>query len=201
MSRLMFVYLSGSEKGKTRIFKQDHVTLGTSDTSDLKLVPEDIGSLPEGILADVYDDESSFHLVPHTNQDYFEININGEELGIEETGAGHVLRDGDTIHFGNRQGGASVLFQVMPENFSSVHPVRRNTAAPEKIDSQSVHPLTATLFVKELVASLWAEIPQKAKMTGLTLVSTVVLGILAVMVFSLFMLIRNTNKTDRIGGQ
>lgn len=201
MSRLMFVYLSGSEKGKTRIFKQERVTLGTSDTSDLKLVPEDGGSLPEGILADVYDDESSFHLVPHTNQDHFEITINGEELGIDETGAGHLLRDGDTIHFGNGQGGASVLFQVMPENFSSAHPVRRNTAAPEKIDSQSVHPLTATLFVKELVASLWAEIPQKAKMTGLTLVSTIVLGILAVMVFSLFMLIRNTNKTDRIGGQ
>ena len=197
----MFVYLSGSEKGKTRIFKQDHVTLGTSDTSDLKLVPEDGGSLPEGILADVYDDESSCHLVPHANQDQCEITINGEELGIDQTGAGHVLRDGDTIHFGNGKGGASVLFQIMPENFSSAHPVRRTSAAPEKIDSQSVHPLTATLFVKELVASLWAEIPQKAKMTGLTLVSTVVLGILAVMAFSLFMLIRNTNKTDRIGGQ
>jgi S1-C subfamily serine protease len=201
MSRLMFVYLSGSEKGKTRIFKQDHVTVGTSDASDLKLVPEDGGSLPEGVLADVYDDESTFHLVPHGNQDQFEITINGEALGIDETGAGHVLRDGDTIQFGNGQGGASVLFQVMPENFSSAHPVRRNAAAPEKIDSQSVHPLTATLFVKELVASLWAEIPQKAKMTGLTLISAVMLGILAVVVFSLFMLIRNTNKTDRIGGQ
>src|SRR5262245_24219764 len=134
MSRLMFVYLSGSEKGKTRIFKQDHVTLGTSDTSDLKLVPEDGGSLPEGILADIYDDESSFHLVPHRRQNLFGNTVNGEGLGVRETGAGHLLRDGDTIHFGNGQGGASVLFQVMPENFSSAHPVRRNTAAPEKID-------------------------------------------------------------------
>ena len=64
MSRLMFVYLSGTEKGKTRIFTQDHVTLGTSDACDLKLVPEGGGSLPDGVLADVYDDESTFHLVP-----------------------------------------------------------------------------------------------------------------------------------------
>ena len=45
MSRLMFVYLSGTEKGKTRIFTQDHVTLGTSDACDLKLVPDDDGVL------------------------------------------------------------------------------------------------------------------------------------------------------------
>src|SRR4029450_6987757 len=128
MSRLMFVYLSGSEKGKTRIFKQDHVTLGTSDTCDLKLVPEDGGSLPDGVLADVYDDDNTCHLVPHTNQDHFDITINGEELGVDETGAGHVLRDGDTIHFGNGHGSASVLFQVMPENFSSAHPARRTAA-------------------------------------------------------------------------
>jgi len=197
----MFVYLSGSEKGKTRIFKQDHVTLGTSDTCDLRLVPEDGGSLPDGVLADVYDDDSTFHLVPHTNQDHIDITINGEGLGEDETGAGHVLHDGDTIHFGNGHGRASVLFQVMPENFSSAHPVRRIDAESEKLAGQSVHPLTATLFVKELAASLWAEIPRKVKMTGLTLVSTIVLGILAVVVFSLFMLIRNTNRTDRIGGQ
>jgi S1-C subfamily serine protease len=111
------------------------------------------------------------------------------------------LHDGDTIYFGNGQGSASVLFQVMPENFSLAHPVRRTAAETEELAGQSVHPLTAMLFVKELAASLWAEIPRKAKMTGLTLVSTIVLGILAVVVFSLFMLIRNTNRTDRIGGQ
>jgi serine protease Do len=201
MSRLMFVYLSGTEKGKTRIFTQEHVTLGTSDACDLKLVPEDGGSLPDGVLADVYDDENTFHLVPHVGQNNFEITINGEELGSDETGAGHTLRDGDTVHFGNGQAGASVLFQVMPENFSDTHPVRRNVAAVDRVSGQSVHPLTATLFVKELTASLWAEIPRKAKMTGLTLVSAISLLILGVIVFSLITLIRNTNKTDRIGNQ
>src|SRR5262249_9870366 len=53
MSRLMFVYLSGSEKGKTRIYKQDRVTLGTADSCDLKLVPNEGGELPEGVLAEV----------------------------------------------------------------------------------------------------------------------------------------------------
>jgi S1-C subfamily serine protease len=201
MSRLMFVYLSGSEKGKTRIFYQDHVTLGTSDACDLKLVPEDAGSLPDGVLADVYDDENTFHLVPHFGHGDFEITINGEELGIDETGAGHTLRDGDTVHFGKSQAGASVLFQVMPEYFSSTHPVRRNVAEVDRVSGQSVHPLTATLFVKELTASLWAEIPRKAKLIGLSLLAAIALLGIGVLVFSLITLIRNTNKTDEINKQ
>ena len=197
----MFVYLSGTEKGKTRIFTQDHVTLGTSDACDLKLVPEDIASLPDGVLADVYDDENTFHLVPHLGKNSFEITINGEVLGTNETGAGHALRDGDTVHFGSSDAGASVLFQVMPENFSATHPVRRSETDVDRVAGQSVHPLTATLFVKELTASLWAEIPRKAKLTGLTLFSAICLLVIGVLVFSLITLIRNTNKTDRIGEQ
>ncbi len=201
MSRLMFVYLSGTEKGKTRIFTQDHVTLGTSDACDLTLVPEDGGSLPDGVLADVFDDDGAFHLVPHLGQHPFEITINGEEPGSDETGAGHALRDGDTIHFGHGDTSASVLFQVMPENFSVTHPVRRNAADVDRVSGQSLHPLTATLFVKELTTSLWAEIPRKAKRIGLTLVSAISLLILGVLFFSLITLIRNTNKTERIGEQ
>src|SRR2546425_660950 len=200
MSRLMFVYLSGTEKGKTRIFTQEHVTLGTSDACDLKLVPEGGGSLPDGVLADIYDDDNMFHLVPHAGQDHFEITINGQRTN-DETGAGQTLRDGDTIHLGDGPASASVLFQVMPENFSTTHPVRRNPSDVDRLSGQSVHPLTATLFVKELTASLWAEIPRKAKLTVLTVVSGILLLVLGVIVFSLITLIRNTNKTDRIGTQ
>src|SRR5712692_301634 len=113
MSRLMFVYLSGTEKGKTRIFTQDHVTLGTSDACDLKLVPEEGGSLPDGVLADIYDYDNTFHLVSHVEQNHFEITINGEELAKDQTGAGYTLHDGDAIHFGHGLASASVLFQVM----------------------------------------------------------------------------------------
>ena len=198
MSRLMFVYLSGTEKGKTRIFTQDHVTLGTSDTCDLKLVPEEGGSLPGGVLADIYDDESTFHLVLRSE---VPITINGEGLGADETGAGHALHDGDTLHFGHGLSSASVLFQVMPENFSASHPVRRNVAEVDRVSGQSVHPLTATLFVKELTASLWAEIPRKAKLTGFTVITTILLLVVGVTAFILITLIRSTNKTDVIGGQ
>src|SRR6266498_4693140 len=103
MSRLMFVYLSGTEKGKTRIFTQEHVTVGTSDACDLKLVPEEEGSLPDAVLADIYDDENTFHLVPHVGQSHFSITINGQELGSDDTGAGHILQDGDSVLFGNGQ--------------------------------------------------------------------------------------------------
>jgi len=197
----MFVYLSGTEKGKTRIFKQQQVTLGTSESCDLTLVPEVSGSLPDGVLADVFDDDTAFHLVPHFGQTPVEITINGEPLGADETGSGHPLQDGDTIHFGSDQAGASVLFQVMPENFSATHPVRRQPSDVDRVSGQSVHPLTATLFVKELTASLWAEIPRKAKMTGLSFVSAVTLGILGVLAFSLVTLIRTSNKTDKLGEQ
>src|SRR5882724_260566 len=200
MSRLMFVYLSGIEKGKTRIFTQEHVTLGTSDACDLKLVPEGGGSLPDGVLADIYDAENAFHLVPHAGKDHFEITINGQRTN-DDTAAGQPLRDGDTIHFGDGPASASVLFQVMPENFSTTHPVRRNASEIDRVSGQSVHPLTATLFVKELTASLWAEIPRKAKLTGLTLVAALLLLVLGVTAFSLITLIRSTNKTDRIGEQ
>lgn len=201
MSRLMFVYLSGTEKGKTRIFTQDHVTLGTSDACDLRLVPEEGGSLPDGVLADIYDDGGAFHFVQRLEQSELPITINGEPMGVDKTGAGHSLRDGDTVHFGHGLSGASVLFQVMPENFSAAHPVRRNVAQFDQVSGQPLHPLTATLFVKELTTSLWAEIPRKAKLAGVTIVSAVTLLLLGVIAFSLLTLIRNANKTDRLGEQ
>ena len=201
MSRLMFVYLSGTEKGKTRIFTQDHVTLGTLDACDLRLVPEEGGSMPEGVLADIYDDGGAFHLVQRIDQSEFPVTINGEAMESDETGAGHSLRDGDTLHFGHGLSGASVLFQVMPENFSAAHPVRRNVAQLDQISGQPLHPLTATLFVKELTTSLWAEIPRKAKLATLAVVSIVLLFFLGVLAFSLVTLIGNANKTDRLAKQ
>ncbi|HVG19451.1 MAG TPA: trypsin-like peptidase domain-containing protein [Blastocatellia bacterium] len=200
MSRLMFVYLSGTEKGKTRIFTQDHVTIGTSDASDLKLVPEEGGALPGGVLADVYNDDSTFHLVPQGEQERLEITINGEPLGPNGSPAGHVLRDGDTIHFGHGLSSASVLFQVMPENFSANNLARRNKDI-EQVSGQSVHPLTATLFVKELTASLWAEIPRRAKWTAVAALVVVSIAVLGIAMFGLLTLIRITNKTEILGDQ
>jgi len=196
----MFVYLSGSEKGKTRIYKQEHVTLGTADSCDLKLVPEDGGALPEGVLAEVYDDDGIFHLVPGESLDQLAITVNGEVVGNGGTSLpvqGHELSDGDTIQFGHGLSSASVLFQIMPENFPTASLARRDAELDQA--SAPVHPLTATLFVKELSASLWAEIPKRAKKTGLAVVALVVLGAVVSLAIFLITLIRNTNKTDRLG--
>ena len=123
MSRLMFVYLSGTEKGKTRIFKQNQVTIGTDDTFDLTVVPEEGGQLPEGLLAEVYEDDNNEHfLVPRYKSDFFEINVNGEKP--DPSAQGYDLQDGDTIHFGHGLSSASILFQVMPENFSTASLIR-----------------------------------------------------------------------------
>ena len=173
MSRLMFVYLSGTEKGKTRIFTQDHVTIGTSDACDLRLVPEEGGALPDGVLADVFDEDSSFHLVPR-GDNHFELTVNGEAL---EAGPGRSsASDGDTLHFGHGLSSASILFQVMPKNFSAASMVRRENLELEPVSAQPPHPLTATLFVKELSASLWAEIPRRAKR-----IAMISIGAIAVM--------------------
>ncbi len=198
----MFVYLSGTEKGKTRIFAQDHMTIGTSDACDLKLVPEEGGSLPDGVLGDVYADDGIFHFVPRIEKDHLEIRINGEEVNGAQPVAGYEIHDGDTIHFGHGLSSASVLFQVMPENFSAAGLARRgNKEIEQTASAQPVHPLTATLFVKELAASLWAEIPRRAKWLGLAVFTLIIIAVVGLLGFGLITLMRNANKTETLTKQ
>ena len=44
MSSFMFVFLTGRDKGKTRIYQQDRVTIGTADTCDLVLPVSGVNS-------------------------------------------------------------------------------------------------------------------------------------------------------------
>jgi serine protease Do len=204
MSRLMFVYLSGSEKGKTRIYNQDRVTIGTSDACDLKLVAEEGGTLPSGMLAEVYDfdNDSIFNLIPSDEAREIVININGEQMVPADSTTGYTLRDGDTIHFGHGLSSASVLFQVMPENFSTAQLARRNNRQVEAVPPQQpVHPLTATLFVKELTASLWAEIPRQIKLIVLLFMTLVAVGIIGFLLFLMIAINRNTTESERIREQ
>lgn len=201
MNRLMFVYLSGSEKGKTRIFAQEHMTIGASDTCDLTIVPEEGGILPDGVLADVYDDGGAFHFIPRPDHDNLEIKINGEALNGEVAAAGYELHDGDTLQFGEGLSSASVLFQVMPQTFSASAVARRSNNEIEQAATQSVHPLTATLFVKELAASLWAEVPRRAKWLGTATAALIIIGVLAFLGFGLITLVRNATRTEQLTEQ
>jgi serine protease Do len=202
MSRLMFVYLSGKEKGKTRIFKQNHVTVGTSETFDLTIVPEEGGALPDGLIADIYcEEQEPITLVPRYKQGFLEISINGE-LQEETVATSIELRDGDSIHFGHGLSSASILFQVMPENFSTASLVKQNNRIVEAAQTaQPVHPLTATLFVKELSASLWAEIPKRAKLLGLALLGIVTLALVAIIFSNFLILHRNTSEIELLRKQ
>ncbi len=202
MSRLMFVYLSGTEKGKTRIFKQNHVTVGTTDTFDLTIVPEEGGSLPIGLIADIYCEANQpIHLVSRYQQEALEISINGE-LPEGNLATGIELRDGDTIHFGHGLSSSSILFQVMPENFTTASLVKQNNRIVEAAQSaQPVHPLTATLFVKELSASLWAEIPKKAKFAVLATFALLLMAFMGIILSNFLMLHRNTSQIELLRKQ
>src|SRR5262245_58228145 len=198
MNRLMFVYLSGSEKGKTRIFNQDHVTLGTADSADLKLVPEGNGNWPEGVLADIYSDDNSHSLVSR-ELDHIGVTVNGEALDPDASPAGYSLHDGDTVNFDDGQSSASILFQVLPANFAGGNLVRRENAPIET--REAVHPLTATLFVKELATSLWAEIPRRAKSIALTAIVLFCAIIILAVVYNFIALHRTATETERLSAQ
>jgi serine protease Do len=194
MGHLMFVYTSGAEKGKTRIFTQDHITIGTSDACDLKLVPEREGGLPEGVLADIYNDDGLYHMVARVAADGLPVLINGEPAVATEP-AGCALRNGDSLQFGEVGSGATVLFHVLPENFGSLDLAHRHERRLEK--PSPVHPLTATLFVKELAASLWAEIPGRAKRIFISVLASLVVLFVAAVFFNFFVLYRNAREIER----
>ncbi|HEU4390886.1 MAG TPA: serine protease [Blastocatellia bacterium] len=197
MDKLMFVYLSGSEKGKTRIFTQDHVTLGTADNADLKLVPEGDGTWPDGLLADVYNDDGSYHVVTR-EVDHLRVTVNGEQLDSELSPAGYPLRDGDTLSFDDGSASASILFQVLPANFAAANLVRREPPALDSRPAQPVHPLTATLFVKELATSLWTEIPRKAKTIAFLLLLLFGALIVTAVLYNFIALHRTATETERL---
>jgi S1-C subfamily serine protease len=193
----MFVYLSGTEKGKTRIFTQDHVTVGTTEASDLKLAPEEGGSLPDGVVADLYSEDGAYQLVPRDLAPDFEIRVNGASVGSNGSPSGYSLADGDTLHFGQGLSGASLLFQVLPENFNSLHPVARESFDIETAaQAMTPHPLTATLFIKELTSSLWAEIPKRAKITTLALLVLLVAIFIGSAGYFAITLHRSAHMTD-----
>jgi S1-C subfamily serine protease len=200
MSRFMFVFLTGSEKGKTRIFAQDRIRIGTSDGCDLKIVPEEGGVLPEDVLAEVCGNGNGMNLFP-LNGSKVDITVNGTPVLSDQAEGGHPIQDGDTIHFGQGLSSASLLFHVMPETFSTGPLALREASEMGQTPERPVHPLTATLFVKELTASLWAEIPRRAKWMAITAVTLIVLLITGLMGFGLFTLIRNANKTERLTQQ
>src|SRR4051812_5683492 len=104
MSSFMFVFLTGRDKGKTRIYQQDRVTIGTSDTCDLVLPVSGVNStgalvrLPDHI-ASVKRGEDSVPFLTLTVGDELPFAINGETISVIAPGETFTLHDGDTLRF------------------------------------------------------------------------------------------------------
>src|SRR5688500_15407768 len=170
MSSLMFVFLSGRDKGKTRIYQQDRVSIGTSDACDLVLNvngARTTGKLfePPEVLAHVKRVDGVCQLILKCG-DSLPVEINGERIRPEPQTVATPLYDGDSIRFGETGRGVELLFHVLRDEFRGLQTVPKSqnvdvSVAPDV--PATVHPLTATLFVKELATSLWAEVPQRAK--------------------------------------
>jgi serine protease Do len=205
MSRLMFVYTSGSEKGKTRIFTQPRVTIGASDDSDLRLAPEEGGVLPEGVIAEVLDQRGIYQLIIHPSIPAFEVAVNGTAVPSDDQKEGYPLHDGDTLHFGHGLSAAGLLFQVMPDNFDLAPAGRRgNPVELEPLGASPrvpPHPLTATLFVKELTSSLWAEIPRSVKLSVFATISCLAFATAAVICYGFLTLHRLGNQSELLRSQ
>ena len=197
----MFVYTSGSEKGKTRIFTQPRVTIGASDDSDLKLAPEEGGVLPDEVIAEIQSQHGIYQLLSHqTTTPPLEIAVNGVPVKQSDDSQGYVLRDGDTLHFGHGLSAAGLLFQIMPDSFD-LAPAARVELEPLGGQRLPPHPLTATLFVKELASSLWAEIPRRVKFSVVTILSFLILATAAVICYGFLTLHRLGNQSELLRSQ
>lgn len=164
----MFVFLSGRDKGKTRIYQQDRVTIGTTDACDLVLSltgSRSTGKLfdPPEVLAHVKRARDANQLVIKCGPE-FPIAVNNDRVTPGFPGEAVALYDGDSIRFGEAGKGSELLFHVLREDVKGLAPVPVNPDVSMTPDVPgNVHPLTAKLFVKELATSLWAEIPRRAK--------------------------------------
>jgi serine protease Do len=168
MSSFMFVFLTGRDKGKTRIYQQDRITIGSSDTCDLVLpvtgvaVTGALVRLPD-VIASVKRDDDGLPVLTLQVGDELQFAINGEAYPSIVPGERFPLHDGDTLRFGPPGRGTELLFHLLRQDIYGLHPVPKNPEQSIADLQGNVHPLTATLFVKELTTSLWAEIPVRAK--------------------------------------
>lgn len=202
MSSFMFVFLTGRDKGKTRIYQQDRVTIGTSDTCDLVLPASGVAATGEPVrlpdlLASVRRSDDGPPTLTLKVGDELPFSINGEPIDAIAPGETFSLHDGDTLRFGPPGRGSELLFHLLRQDFHGLQPV---PASPDTAISDlpaNVHPLTATLFVKELATSLWAEVPVRARVYTLVGAAALV-TLVALVVYLNFYQLRTNQEQVRL---
>src|SRR6185369_17294168 len=131
MSSIMFVFLTGRDKGKTRIFQQNRVTLGTSETCDLVLPASGVSSTGELVrlpdhIASVKRGEDAIPFLVLKAGDELPFALNGEAISVIAPGETFTLHDGDTLRFGTPGRGTELLFHILRQDIYGLHPVPTN---------------------------------------------------------------------------
>ncbi len=199
----MFVFLTGRDKGKTRIYQQDRVTVGTSDVCDLVLPVSGVSSTGELVrlpdhIASVKRGDDGLPFLTLKVGDELPFAINGEAISVIAPGETFTLHDGDTLRFGAPGRGTELLFHLLRQDIYGLHPVPTNPETSITADVPgNVHPLTATLFVKELATSLWAEVPSRAKAYSLGGLAAIIF-LVGLTVYLNFYQLRTINETVRM---
>ncbi|MBL8148730.1 MAG: trypsin-like peptidase domain-containing protein [Blastocatellia bacterium] len=185
MVSLMFVSLSGAERGKTYIFDKEAVVVGTDSSCDLRigsdLDEEDI------VVAEILRRPTGFELTHHDHA--FTISINNNQLTKLPSGDTVELQDGDLIGFRRSNSKETRYSLHVIEDKSLVPDAPQNLQMhlfPEVDTVGHIHPLTATRFLKGLATSLWSEIPRRFKMLTLFIAGFLLVGFAFSLVYILY---------------
>jgi serine protease Do len=196
MQTILLVGLSGSEKGRVRLFTQDSIKFGAAPEYDI-----DLSSLySDGATADTLakiqiNGEGGLIQV----EDPFlrvEVRHNGSRISILHRDSSTEVVDGDRIEFHGPKGSTVFQFQVLPEEYQTASLVKQD--AEVTASHRQVHPLTATVFVKELARSLWAEVGGRQRLrikVALFIVGTLIVSFIA---FNLYQGYRDRSQNAKL---
>ncbi len=181
MASLMLVSLSGKEKGKTYIFDKETVSIGTDKDCDL-LIPrgESNEEVENFIAAEILCQSSGFQLTQHDNKKC-SISINDNSISQIPSDSKVELQDGDLLGFRHKSKESRYSMHVVEDKSLLPLPKKQTIKSEEHLFPEvdvvgHIHPLTATRFLKGLVAGLWAEIPSSFKAFCLALTVLIVGG-------------------------
>src|SRR5947207_3161953 len=162
MQTILLVGLSGSDKGRVRLFTQDWITFGTAPGHDIDLSSLYADKPHAESLARIKVIGEGGSIKVEDPLLRVEVRHNGSTLSILHRDSSTEVVDGDRIEFHGPSGTTVFQFQVLPEEYQTATLVKQD---PEITAShRQVHPLTATVIVKELASSLWAEVGSRQRL-------------------------------------
>ncbi|MCF6149325.1 MAG: FHA domain-containing protein [Candidatus Kuenenia sp.] len=153
--KAVFVFLSGSHRGKTEVFASEKITIGTDASNDIKFNPKEDPNT------------SNFHAEIKRKECNYRLTDKGSSKGtlvnhrlIREI----ILKDGDLIEFG--EGGPKVRFRVKMDEHGVCKPWSEmlEDSIGIAITSHKGRFTTATGFFKHLLWEIYTQTPHHLKL-------------------------------------